>query len=391
MIRRITIQTGALLTSLVILVAGGAAANAQKHEQQSQPQAARQAAPRQQPARQQVTRQPARQPQAQRKAAQRAFGQTRGVQAPHQQSQQQMARHQQQQSQQAARQQQPQIARLHQQQQSQQMARQHRQAQRQQTDRQAVNQQQRAGRTGPPQRQAQNRQQQSLRQRQSSAHQARNQTQENQSHRLSAAQQESQANRAQPLAGRGGERSPQVQAVRTGRFNQFRQSEPHRLQLGTQVETRLRQQHRTAHLRFEQDYVSHIRGNGGHEFVLPLFYTAPRYRCLYGGGYIVLDAYAADSLRQAVQLGYQEGFRAGQADREDRYRFDYAGSFAYQDATYGYGGYTELGAYQYYFRRGFVHGYEDGYYGRYQYGVYRNGVATIVAASLNGIFNPRPY
>jgi hypothetical protein len=40
-------------------------------------------------------------------------------------------------------------------------------------------------------------------------------------------------------------------------------------------------------------------------------------------------------LRQALNYGYEEGFRAGQADREDRVRSSYRDSYAYQDATYG--------------------------------------------------------
>ena len=68
----------------------------------------------------------------------------------------------------------------------------------------------------------------------------------------------------------------------------------------------------------------------------PYFYTAPVYRYNRGGAYYETNQYGADSLRQAVNLGYQEGFRAGAADREDNWRPDYRNSFAYQDATYGY-------------------------------------------------------
>jgi hypothetical protein len=45
---------------------------------------------------------------------------------------------------------------------------------------------------------------------------------------------------------------------------------------------------------------------------------------------------SADLLRQAVNYGYEQGFRAGEADRQDRWRSNYQGSFAYQDASYGY-------------------------------------------------------
>jgi hypothetical protein len=66
-------------------------------------------------------------------------------------------------------------------------------------------------------------------------------------------------------------------------------------------------------------------------------------------------------LRQAVNYGYQEGFRAGEADRQDRWRSNYRDSYAYQDANYGYNGYyVDRGDYNYYFREGFRRGYEDG-------------------------------
>jgi hypothetical protein len=41
---------------------------------------------------------------------------------------------------------------------------------------------------------------------------------------------------------------------------------------------------------------------------------------------------------EAVNYGYKHGFRAGQADREDRWRSNHQDSYAYQDADYGYGG-----------------------------------------------------
>ena len=57
-------------------------------------------------------------------------------------------------------------------------------------------------------------------------------------------------------------------------------------------------------------------------------------------------------LREAVNNGYREGFRAGTADREDRWRPDYEDSFAYQDANFGYSGYyVDQADYNYYFRQ----------------------------------------
>ena len=70
-----------------------------------------------------------------------------------------------------------------------------------------------------------------------------------------------------------------------------------------------------------------------------------------------------------MNLGYEEGVRAGQADREDGFRGDYRSSYAYQDANYGYTGmYVGQTDYNYYFREGFRRGYEDGYNSSYRYG-----------------------
>src|SRR5262249_3797214 len=120
----------------------------------------------------------------------------------------------------------------------------------------------------------------------------------------------------------------------------------------------------------------------------PYFYTAPQYRYYRGNRYYEINQYGADMLRRAVNYGYEEGFRAGQADREDGWRPDYRASYAYQDATYGYTGfYVDPSEYSYYFREGFRRGYEDGYYGRYRYGVYSNGRYNILGNILSGILN----
>jgi hypothetical protein len=97
-------------------------------------------------------------------------------------------------------------------------------------------------------------------------------------------------------------------------------------------------------------------------------------------------------LRQAVNYGYEEGVRAGQADREDRARFSYRDSYAYQDATYGYNGYhVDLNEYRYYFREGFNRGYQDGYYSRSQYGRNSNGAFSLLGNILQQVFNVQPY
>lgn len=115
----------------------------------------------------------------------------------------------------------------------------------------------------------------------------------------------------------------------------------------------------------------------------PFFYSPPIYRYLRGGHYYQINEYGADLLRQALNNGYEEGFLAGQADREDGWRFDYEGCYAYQDANYGYGGYyIDQSEYNYYFREGFRRGYEDGYYGRSRYGSRINGVLRLLDGVL---------
>ena len=65
--------------------------------------------------------------------------------------------------------------------------------------------------------------------------------------------------------------------------------------------------------------------------------------------------------------------------------------YAYQDGNYGYGGfYVDRDDYNYYFREGFRRGYEDGYYGRNQYGVYETGRYTILGAVLSVILKLEP-
>jgi len=90
-----------------------------------------------------------------------------------------------------------------------------------------------------------------------------------------------------------------------------------------------------------------------------------------------------------VNYCYEEGFQAGQADQEDRWRAaSYQGSYAYQDANYGYNGYyVAQTEYSYYFREGFRRGYEDGYNSRSQYGSYSNGNYSMLSAVLSQILN----
>jgi hypothetical protein len=118
----------------------------------------------------------------------------------------------------------------------------------------------------------------------------------------------------------------------------------------------------------------------------PFYYTAPSYRYRRGANYYETNQYGVAYLRQAVNYGYAEGYRAGEADRMDGWSSNYRDSYAYQDANFGYNGfYFDQDTYNYYFREGFRRGYEDGFYSRYQYGSYDSGTHRILEGIIGGI------
>jgi hypothetical protein len=132
-----------------------------------------------------------------------------------------------------------------------------------------------------------------------------------------------------------------------------------------------------------------LQNNRDHDYDRdPYFYTPANYRYIRGGRYYETNEYGANLLRQAVNNGYEEGFGAGQADRQDRWAPDYRTSYAYQDANYGYDGYyVDQDDYNYYFREGFQRGYGDGYNSRYQYGRNSNGTYIVLDVVLSQILN----
>ena len=76
------------------------------------------------------------------------------------------------------------------------------------------------------------------------------------------------------------------------------------------------------------------------------------YRYRRSGQYYYTSQYGAQMLQNALNYGYEEGFRSGQADREDGWAYDYSSSYAYQDASYGYDGYyVDVGEYSILFPR----------------------------------------
>lgn len=118
---------------------------------------------------------------------------------------------------------------------------------------------------------------------------------------------------------------------------------------------------------------------------------ASRYRVYRNGSYYQTDRRGADLLRQAVNAGYQQGFRAGQMDRRNRRANSYNNSLIYRNGNYGYQSYVDARQYQYYFRQGFERGYQDGFNSRYQYGTNNNGSLNILGTILQGILNIQQF
>jgi hypothetical protein len=179
------------------------------------------------------------------------------------------------------------------------------------------------------------------------------------------------------------------------RVAQYRQHLEQEERLAQQNIAELQRQKRMAQYRFEEEYLERLRQQRNHlrddRFDYdrdPYFYTAPIYRYNRGGRYYQTNEYGARILRQALNDGYEVGFRAGKADRDDRWRGNYKESYAYRDANYGYSGYyIDRSEYNYYFREGFRRGYEDGYNSRYRYGRFANGNYSMLDNILSQILN----
>ena len=176
------------------------------------------------------------------------------------------------------------------------------------------------------------------------------------------------------------------------RATQYRQRLDQQVRFSQQRAAQMQQQRRINEYRAQQQYLAQLRQqqlrlqtarNYSND---PYIRTAPSYRYAYSGYTRETNQYGADVLRQAVNYGYQEGVRFGQADRQDGLPADYRNSFAYQDANYGYSGYyVDQADYNYYFRQGFQRGYSDGYYSRSQYGTALTGSPSILATLLSSI------
>ena len=110
-----------------------------------------------------------------------------------------------------------------------------------------------------------------------------------------------------------------------------------------------------------------------------------------GGGYYQTDQRGADLLRQAVNAGYQQGYRQGQIDRQNRRNVGYYGNNVYRSGTYGYQSYVDRSQYQHYFQQGFQRGYQDGYDSQVRYGVRSGNTVNILGSILGSILNIQQY
>ncbi len=111
-----------------------------------------------------------------------------------------------------------------------------------------------------------------------------------------------------------------------------------------------------------------------------------QYRYNMGGVYRQTNQYGVDALRQAVNQGYQDGYRAGLIDRRDGEPADFQRAFEFENGNFGYAGaYVPLSDYDYYVREGFQRGYDDAYWNRARYGTFFNGNASILSDIVAGI------
>ncbi|HUQ47509.1 MAG TPA: hypothetical protein VM053_04595 [Gemmatimonadaceae bacterium] len=158
-------------------------------------------------------------------------------------------------------------------------------------------------------------------------------------------------------------------------YNQYRKYLDQQNKLAVQYQNKVLKENRKAQLRFLKQYYSRLAQQqrqmlAARDYSRDPYITSPYvYQYAVAGSPRYTNQYGADVLKQAVNYGYQEGYQAGQADKQDGWAANYSSSYAYRDANYGYtGNYVSQSDYNYYFRQGFQKGYSDGYYARSQYG-----------------------
>lgn len=115
--------------------------------------------------------------------------------------------------------------------------------------------------------------------------------------------------------------------------------------------------------------------------------TGQYYRVYRNGQYYETNYRGYELLRQAVNSGYQQGYRQGQVDRRYGRGYNYYGNSMYSQGTYGYQSYVARDQYQYYFQQGFQRGYEDGYNNTFRYGSRSGNGFNILSNVLGTILN----
>jgi hypothetical protein len=111
-------------------------------------------------------------------------------------------------------------------------------------------------------------------------------------------------------------------------------------------------------------------------------YRSGMFRIYMNGQYANVDSRGYSVLREAVNRGYQQGYRAGVRDR--RYgMYNYQRDSLYMSGTFGYSSYVARNQYQYYFQQGFQKGYEDGFYSRRRYGTGTSILGNVLNTILN--------
>jgi hypothetical protein len=156
---------------------------------------------------------------------------------------------------------------------------------------------------------------------------------------------------------------------------------------------------RQAQARAQREYNDYVRasrntnsyyGNNGYYNNGQTVYnpsTGQYYRVYRNGQYYQTDYRGYNLLRQAVNSGYQQGYRQGQLDRRYGRGSNYFGNSLYMSGTFGYQSYVARDQYQYYFQQGFQRGYEDGYNNTFRYGTRSGSTFNILSNVLGTILN----
>ncbi|HKP68788.1 MAG TPA: hypothetical protein VJV05_05870 [Pyrinomonadaceae bacterium] len=142
-----------------------------------------------------------------------------------------------------------------------------------------------------------------------------------------------------------------------------------------------------AQRRAQQEYTEYRRTAGSNNRYTNRAGGSRNYRIYRNGSYYQTDYRGTELLRQAVNSGYQQGYRQGQNDSRYGRHSNYYGNNVYRSGTFGYQSHVARDQYQYYFQQGFQRGYEDGYNKQYRYGYQSNSGLNILGNILNGILN----